>query len=202
MSTRHVILALLSVKPMTGYELAQNMKLSLDSLWAATHSQIYPTLHKLAGKGLVSGEKEIRGRHMERIVYSLTEAGYEEFETWLVQPLQYLPFRDPFKLWASYMDACPPEVVFHNISEHLRLHRQRARTLEQIADSIVSGEHPLIRARAERLPAEQVERIKQARSMIYYELAKQARFEIESVKRIREQAEALFPDYQPDEDEY
>ncbi len=41
MSTKHVILGLLSIEPMTGYELTQNMKISVDSLWAATHSQIY-----------------------------------------------------------------------------------------------------------------------------------------------------------------
>lgn len=192
MSTKHVMLALLSVKPMTGYELSQNMKISLNSLWAATHSQIYPTLHKLREEELISSEDEIRGKRMKRIVYSLTDEGFAELDDWLKRPLQYLPFRDPFKLWASYMDACPADIVFRNIDENIELHRQRAQTLEQIADSIVNGEHPLIQARAERLSAERVEQISKVRSLIYYELALQARFEVESTRRIRGYAETLF----------
>lgn len=195
MSTRHVMLAMLSIKPMTGYELSKNMDISLNSLWAATPSQIYPTLHKLQEAGLVMSKEEIRGQRMKRIVYSLTEAGIKEFEQWLLQPVRYLPFRDPFKLWASYMDSCPPEVVFKNIATHIQLNKQRAELLEDIADRIVSGDHPLIKARDERMPRERVEQIKEVRSLIYYELALQARFEVECARRILSYAKKFFAEY-------
>ena len=194
MTTKHVILALLSIEPMSGYELTQNMKISVDSLWAATHSQIYPALHKLEEEGLVTSEQQVRGQAMQKIVYTITAAGEQEFMHWLEQPIQYLPFRDSFKLWASYLDLCPPEVLFHNIDRHILLHRQRAAYLEQLADNIARGEHPLVRARMKHLPADEVERLKRTRSLIYYELAAQARFEVESAQRIRRYAEGLFPD--------
>ena len=199
MSTKHVILALLSIEPMTGYDLAQNMKISVESLWAATYSQIYPSLHKLEQEGLVTSENYARGQHMQRIVYTLTEAGQQAFADWLHEPVQYLPFRDPFKLWASYIDQCRPDVVFRNIADHIRLQTQRAATLEQIADTITSGEHPLIQARQAHLPPEQVERFKRARALVYYEQAAQARLEVESARRIRRLARELFPDYTLDE---
>lgn len=199
MSTKHVILALLSIEPMTGYDLAQNMKISVESLWTATYSQIYPSLHKLEQEGLVTSENHVRGQHMQRIVYTLTEAGRQAFTAWLHEPIQYLPFRDPFKLWASYIDECPPAVVFRNIAEHIRLHTQRAATLEQIADAIASGEHPLIQAQQAHLPPERVERIKRARALVYYEQAAQARLEVESARRIWRLAHELFPDYTPTE---
>lgn len=193
MTTKHVILALLSIEPMSGYELTQNMKISVDSLWAAAHSQIYPALHKLEEEGLVTSEQQVRGQAMQKIVYTITPAGQEEFMNWLEQPIQYLPFRDPFKLWASYLDLCSPEVLFQNIDRHILLHRQRAAYLEQLADSIARGDHPLVQARLKHLPSDEVERLKKTRSLIYYELAAQSRFEVESAQRIRRYAEGLFP---------
>jgi DNA-binding PadR family transcriptional regulator len=195
MSTKHTILALLAVEPMTGYELAQNMKISVDRLWAATHSQIYPLLRKLEDEGLVCGASATRGQVMQRIVYSLTPAGHEEFARWLRQPVQYLPFRDPFKLWASYLDECPPEVAFRTIDTHIRLHQQLAANLERLADDIAAGRHPLIRVRARHLSPPEVDRIRRTRSLVYYELAAQARFEVESAKRIRRYAQELFPEH-------
>ena len=192
MSTKYVILALLSIEPMTGYELTQNMKISVESLWAATHSQIYPALHKLEEEGLVSGEQRVRGQEMQKTVYTITPSGQKEFLAWLEQPIQYLPFRDPFKLWASYLDLCSPEVVFHHIDEHIHLHQMRAKHLDRLAKSIAEGEHPLVQARMRHLPAEEVERLKRTRSLIYAELAAQARFEVESAERVRHYARELF----------
>ena len=194
MSTRHVILALLEIEPMNGYDLAQNIKLSVDSLWAATYGQIYPMLHKLEEEGLLTSENQVRGQHMQRVVYTITSTGRTELAYWLAQPVQYLPFRDPFKLWASYIDEIPPPAVFSNIAEHIRMHMQRAEALEQIALSIEKGTHPLTKVRQEHLPKEKVERLKRARSLIYYELASQARFEVESTKRIWGLAAELYPD--------
>jgi PadR family transcriptional regulator, regulatory protein AphA len=193
MSTKHVILALLSIEPMTGYELTQNVKISVESLWAATHSQIYPAMHRLAEEGLVTSEQQVRGQAMQKTVYTITPAGEKEFQNWLEQPIQYLPFRDSFKLWASYLDLCSPEILFRRIDEHLLLHRTRAIYLERLAESIARGEHPLVQARMRHLPPEDVERLMRTRSLIYAELAAQARFEIESTLRIRQHAEALFP---------
>src|SRR5262249_3385606 len=157
-------------------------KISLESMWAATHSQIYPALHKLEEEGLVTSENQIRGHSLQRTVYSITPVGEQELLYWLRQPIQYLPFRDPFKLWASYLDTCPPEVVFRNIDEPIRLHTKRAEELEHLAESIARGTHPLVQARMKDAPADEVKRLKRTRSLIYYELAAQARFEVESAQ--------------------
>ena len=197
MSTKHVILGLLSIEPMTGYELAQNIKISVDSLWAATHSQIYPALRRLEDEQLVSSKSDVRGQSLQRTVYSITPAGEQEFIHWLSLPIQYLPFRDPFKFWASYLDECPPESVFHTIDAHIRLHTKRAEYLERLAKSIARGDHPLVQARMKHLPQEKVEKLKRTRSLVYYEQAAQARFEIESAQRIRKYALELYPEHAP-----
>lgn len=192
MSTKHVILALLDIAPMSGYDLEKNLKISMNSLWAATYSQIYPALHKLEKKGLISGKKEQRGKRRKRIVYSLTSMGSQELHDWFQQPVHYLPFRDPFKLWASNINNCPPEIALRNIDQHIALHTERAEHFEYISQRIMTELHPLIQERVKRLPTQDVERLKQAKAMIFEELAAQARFEIESAKRIRGCIETLY----------
>ena len=191
MSTKHVILALLDVQPMTGYDLAQNLKISVDTLWAASFGQIYPTLHKLEEEGLVQAESQVRGTKLERIVYRLTPAGTDELQSWLSQPVHYIPLRDPFKLWAAYMDSAPPDVVLRNIDEHIRIFSDRAAALDAISEAIQRGDHPLTRARREHLPPERFERLRRTRSFVFAEMAALARFEVESAKRLRWLAQDL-----------
>ncbi len=192
MSTKHVILSLLDITPMSGYDLEKNLKISMNSLWSATYSQIYPALHKLEKEGLISGEKEQRGNRRKRIVYSLTPLGSEELHNWFQKPVHYLPFRDPFKLWASNINNCPPEISHHHINHHIQLHTERAEYFENIAQHITTEAHPLIQERLKRLPARDVERLKQAKAMIFEELARHARFEVESAKRIQNCIEQLY----------
>ncbi|MGB0388901.1 MAG: PadR family transcriptional regulator [Ardenticatenaceae bacterium] len=201
MSTKHVILGLLDIMPMSGYDLEKNLKISMNSLWAATYSQIYPALHKLEREGLVSGEKQQRGKRRKRVVYSLTPAGHEELASWMKQPVHYLPFRDPFKLWASNINSCPPEVSLRNIDHHIELNSERAEHFEQMVENIIAEGHPLIQERLKQLPKEEVERLKRAKALIFQELASQARFEVESAKRMRRYVQQLYPDYQADEED-
>jgi DNA-binding PadR family transcriptional regulator len=185
MSTRHVLLGLLDIKPMSGYDVQRNLGISLESLWAASYGQIYPTLHALAAEGLIRAEDVPSGKR-ERIVYHLLPEGRQVLRDWLEQPVKYLPYRDPFKFWASYIDVLPDEVVLAGIDRHAELNRERLAYFAQVIGSIESGEHPMIRARAEQLEPAALERLKATRAMIFRELAEQARFELDSAERIRQ----------------
>lgn len=184
MSTKHVILALLDIKPMSGYDLFQNLKISVNSLWAATYSQIYPTLHKLEKHGLIEGNKMVGKKNRERIEYNLTETGRLELSRWMDGPVTYLPYRDPFKLWATNIDKCSWEQTVENIQKHIEINTERKAKLESIADEILAEEHPLIKERKQRVDPERLEKIKKSRSLIFRFLAEQAGFEIESAKKI------------------
>lgn len=190
-------MALLDIQPMSGYDLAQSVKISINSLWSATYSQIYPTLHKLEKAGMVTSKTEPGEKHQDRIEYSLTDVGREELTRWIHQPVQYLPFRDPFKLWASNLDKVDPFVVFQNIAQHIDLHNDRADYLEQIAASIDDDSHPLIQVRKESLVPEAFERLKRARGFVFRELAQQARAEVESGWRMWAFAQEMYPDFRP-----
>lgn len=184
MATKHVLLGLLDIKPMSGYDIRNNLRISLDSLWTASYGQIYPALHKLAAEGLVEAVNESTGSR-ERIVYHLTDAGRQQFRDWLNQPVEYLPTRDPFRFWASYLDSLSEETVRSTIDRHIRLQEERKLYFRQVIDSIDNGSHPMIQARQETLDAASLQRLKATRTMIFRELIAQADFEIQSAKRIR-----------------
>ena len=85
MSLPHAVLGLLAVAPGTGYDLTRRFEASLSHAWHASHSQIYPELARLQGRGLV--EEAGRGARGSR-TWAITEQGRAELDRWLteVQP--------------------------------------------------------------------------------------------------------------------
>jgi PadR family transcriptional regulator, regulatory protein AphA len=82
MSLRYALLGLLREGPASGYDLLQVFRLSLNSTWPATQSQIYTELTKLADAGLLAASAQgSRGRKE----YTLTDAGLAELRQWLLQ---------------------------------------------------------------------------------------------------------------------
>jgi DNA-binding PadR family transcriptional regulator len=74
-NVRAAILALLTERPMHGYEMIQELEARTDGLWRPSAGSIYPTLQLLEDEGLVTGE-ESQGKRR----FSLTDAGRAEAE--------------------------------------------------------------------------------------------------------------------------
>ena len=70
---RTAILALLTEKPMHGYQVIQELEARSGGRWRPSAGSVYPTLQQLEDEGLVRSE-EIDGRR----VFSLTDAGRAE----------------------------------------------------------------------------------------------------------------------------
>ena len=70
---RAAILALLSERPMHGYEMIQELEERSDGMWRPSAGSIYPTLQLLEDEGLIAGEE-----HAGKRRFSLTDAGREE----------------------------------------------------------------------------------------------------------------------------
>ena len=100
---KHGILGLLNYCDMTGYEIAQTFKISLDFFWKAQTSQIYRELQALeknqwVGKTLVHQQ----GRP-DKNVYFVTDQGRGELLRWLCQGgLEFGP-RNPMLMKVFFM---------------------------------------------------------------------------------------------------
>ncbi|MCU1590191.1 MAG: transcriptional regulator, PadR-like family [Frankiales bacterium] len=82
MSLPHAVLGLLAVAPGTGYDLTRRFEASLSHAWHASHSQIYPELARLQGRGLV--QEAGRGARGSR-TWAITDQGLAELDRWLVE---------------------------------------------------------------------------------------------------------------------
>ena len=75
------VLGMLTLRPMTGYEIKQVYEKSLANFMPISFGQIYPALAKLRQGKLVRPEKQPGGRG--RIRYFITAKGEEVFREWL-----------------------------------------------------------------------------------------------------------------------
>ncbi len=81
-TTFEALLGVLSMGPMTGYEIRQRIDSSIGNFWSESFGQIYPTLAKLHKQGLVEAksDKKTVGK-----LYSLTPAGRKRLRAWLAE---------------------------------------------------------------------------------------------------------------------
>lgn len=84
-TTTDALLGMLSIAPMSGYEIRERIRESIGNFWSESFGQIYPALAKLHKQGLVDVEETGKAG---RKVYSLTPAGRERLRQWLAIPPQ------------------------------------------------------------------------------------------------------------------
>ena len=103
-----VILGLLSFGPRSGYEIKSTVDRSTRYFWAASYGQIYPELKRLEADGLIEGTDAPSGGRPKRL-YSLTDAGREELERWLLGTETTIELRDESLLRLFFADALTRE---------------------------------------------------------------------------------------------
>jgi DNA-binding PadR family transcriptional regulator len=85
-ATSKALLGLLSIHPMSGYDVRQLIPWSIGHFWSESYGQIYPALKQMTAAGLVAKKTERQMGRPDRNVYSLTQAGREELRKWLALP--------------------------------------------------------------------------------------------------------------------
>ena len=100
MSVRHTLLGLLAQQPRYGYELrASFMALAGGSeTWEVKPAQIYTTLNRMVESGLVEKKVQEGDNAEDKVIFMLTQAGYEELQSWLGQGSLDDPQQDAFFL--------------------------------------------------------------------------------------------------------
>lgn len=183
MSLRHALLALLEAGAMTGYELTKHFDVSVDYLWHAPHSQIYPELRRMEAAGLIEAESMPRGERATKRAYSLTSSGADELVTWVRGHRPVPPVRDPRYLQAAYFEYESLEETrrhfveqrdhYRSVQEHWRRHVTR----------LEHHETELLRRRLERAPEEAHEAIVAFKIHAYDGLIERAQAEVAWAER-------------------
>ncbi|MGP8175804.1 MAG: PadR family transcriptional regulator [Terracidiphilus sp.] len=133
-----VLLGLLTIGPMSGYDLGQTIRASVGFFWNESYGQIYPNLKNLAAEGLVTSKTERQKGKPERHIYSITKKGRERLAAWLaVEPQPEIP-RNELLLKLFFGAQVSPEISIQHLermveNERTYLHEFRRIEREEIS---------------------------------------------------------------------
>lgn len=122
--THNAILGMLSIKPMSGYEIRQTMQQSTANFWSESDGQLYPALAKLTKLGLVSCKATKKDNPREKKEYRITAAGKVELKKWLQQEAETHVIRNEFLLKLFFGANVSSEINL----EHMRAYRYRTKS--------------------------------------------------------------------------
>jgi PadR family transcriptional regulator, regulatory protein AphA len=131
-SSREVLLGLLAVKPMSGYDLGQAIRDSIGFFWNESYGQIYPSLKKLAAAGLVRARAEKQKGRPDRQIYSITNRGRTHLAQWLsLAPQPEVP-RNELLLKVFFGGRVAPAVIAAFVEQMAGHERALLRKFKQI----------------------------------------------------------------------
>lgn len=83
--SRYAVLGMLSIAPMSGYDIKKRVGESISNFWTESYGQIYPILKSLMAEKLVTKTVEKGAGKPDRHVYELTDRGRKELQRWLTE---------------------------------------------------------------------------------------------------------------------
>jgi DNA-binding PadR family transcriptional regulator len=122
-SSIEVLLGLLAIEPMSGYDLGLTIRHTVGHFWNESYGQIYPNLKKMAGAGLVSCKTERQKGKPDRCIYSITEKGRQRLAGWLEVPPQPEIPRNEMLLKLFFGKQVSPQVLIGYV-EHMAKERR------------------------------------------------------------------------------
>jgi PadR family transcriptional regulator AphA len=135
-ATPNALLGLLSMGPMSGYDIRQMIPQSIGHFWSESYGQIYPGLKRLAAAGLVRKKTERKKGSPDRNVYSLTAEGRERLREWLKLPVAEEVPRNELLLKLFFGADVPPSVSRKHVQACMTSHEQKVQVYGAIAKKL------------------------------------------------------------------
>jgi DNA-binding PadR family transcriptional regulator len=183
MNLRFALLAALSAKPRTGYDLIAVFDRSVGNVWHAEHPQIYPELRRMESDGLIVAREVPRGPNSTKREYRLTDDGLAELRLQASTPVEPGHERDPYRLKAAYLEYADPKGAQDQFRLHLEHFTKLADHYEQILVTLHEGTDSVLNERLELMPPEQHERIVASRILSYEGLLARAEMELKWARK-------------------
>ncbi|HIP22164.1 MAG TPA: PadR family transcriptional regulator [Rhodobacteraceae bacterium] len=105
------ILGLLTVSPMSGYDLKKTIDISLNFFWAESFGQLYPQLKMLKDEALIELLPQTGDSGREKKTYKITEKGRGVLAEWILQNPVIRPQRDELLLKMFFATEGDPSAI-------------------------------------------------------------------------------------------
>ncbi|MDQ2714598.1 MAG: PadR family transcriptional regulator [Chloroflexota bacterium] len=122
--SRYAVLGMLSLGPMSGYEIKKRIEGSTSNFWNESYGQIYPILKQLIEDGMAVSNTQKQEGKPERYVYTLTNQGWETLRHWLTETTEYPIQRNELLLKLFFGRQAPIQVNIEHIQKFRALQVQ------------------------------------------------------------------------------
>ncbi|MBX2864014.1 MAG: PadR family transcriptional regulator [Leptolyngbyaceae cyanobacterium MAG.088] len=123
MALAHTILALLAQQSDSGYDISKRFDEGLSCYWKATQQQVYRELSKMESQGWVSFEKVPQEGKPDKKIYSITEAGWAEFNRWYAEPTERTQIREDLLVKVMIGYKMPRKLLLKELHHRQALHQ-------------------------------------------------------------------------------
>lgn len=132
MNTQDVILGLLHKRSFTGYEMKDYFEKVFSFFFDASYGTIYPTLSKMEQLGYITKENIAQENRPNKNVYTLTQAGREQFQIYLNSPIEEPTVRSDFLVRMFFGEYAEKELAIKWVEEALLENIKLAEDLENM----------------------------------------------------------------------
>ena len=108
--SQYALLGMLTLGPMSGYDMKKLFDGSLRNFWTESYGQIYPILRRLVAQGWATLKEDPQGGKLDRKVYAITAKGRAALQKWLQEPTEAPGFRLEILLKLFFGPEVPVEV--------------------------------------------------------------------------------------------
>jgi PadR family transcriptional regulator AphA len=115
----YLILGLLILSPMTGYELQQFIRQNLALICSHSAGSVQTALGKLEREGYVTAAETREGKRRKKI-FSITPAGREAFSHWVARPMQADKVKNMELSRLFFLGLAKPEERVAAIRDYIR----------------------------------------------------------------------------------
>lgn len=126
-----LILGMLTIQPMTGYEIKKAMMNSTAFFSNVSDGSLYPALNRCEANGLVCSLERVENGRFKK-VYEITAEGREVFSAWLKAPLKPFVFRYEMLIRLFFARNLSPDELHDIIGQHINQLRQLNASLQAI----------------------------------------------------------------------
>lgn len=132
MKAQDVILGLLMKEDLTGYEIKKCFETTFSFFFDASYGSVYPTLKKMESEQLIRKRSVIQEGKPNKNVYSLTESGKEQFQSYLESAVEGDAIRSDLCVKLYFGRYADPQVMLTWMKEGIIRNEQTVKQLELV----------------------------------------------------------------------
>jgi len=137
---KHAVLAALTSREESGYELSKRFDASVANFWPASSQQVYRELDRLEGEGLVKARAVRQQKRPDKRVFRITGAGGEELRRFVRGATRPTVIRDDLLVKVASLNGSNAEDVAGAVRDRLNTCREKLAMYETLRTSLLGTE--------------------------------------------------------------